>query len=149
MKVIWSQIRLYDILAIRKSPGLKFQNKIDSTLLCQAYDKFGKSLPSYLNGDFAFALYESEKKYIFCARDPLGVISLYYTKTESGYKFSSNIDELLEQSGVHKKPNLKSMHTMLHSHSVDYNETMYEGIFRLPPGCLMAIEDGKEHIERY
>ncbi|UPT77275.1 asparagine synthase-related protein [Sulfurovum sp. XGS-02] len=122
---------------------------LDDKLLCLAYKKWGNLLTSNLDGEFAVVIYDSEKKHYFCARDPLGVKSLYFTKINGEYKFSSNIDELLNFPHVLKKPNLKSMRTMLYHRTVDYTATMYEGVYRLPPGHSMIIENGKEQIERY
>ena len=146
---VFSQITLYNTKDFKNKLDIKDSTFSDNELLCYAYEKLGDIMVSHLNGDFAFVLYDSEKKYYFCARDPLGVKSLYFTKTEEGYKFSSNMDDLLNLPGVLKKPNLKSMGTMLYQRTVDYTDTMYEGIYRLPPGHFMSIENGQVHIERY
>ena len=79
-----------------------------------------------MKGDFSFVLYNSENKHYFCARDPLGIKSLYFTKTAKDYKFSSNINDLLKLASVQKKPNLKSIRTILHERTIDYSDTMYE-----------------------
>ena len=115
--------------------------------LREAYRFYGKSLPGEVEGSFAFALQENEE--IFCARDPLGIIPLYYVQTDDGYRFASDIEALLLLPSVKKKPNLRAMRTIMQCFAVDYHETMYEGIFRLPPGCMMSIRNGKKQIERY
>jgi len=38
---------------------------------------------------------------------------------------------------------------MLYERTVDYTDTMYEGIYRIPPGHFMTIKDDKVHMERY
>jgi asparagine synthase (glutamine-hydrolysing) len=117
--------------------------------LIKRYSIYGKKLPEIMDGSFAFALYDSVNDHTFCARDPIGIKELYYVKTKEGYCFSSNIDELLVLPSVIKKPNLHSMSTMMKCFAVDYHDTMYEGIYRLPPGHRMTIKNGKKHIERY
>ncbi len=102
-----------------------------------------------LKGDFSFVIYDKEEDTYFCARDPLGIKPLYYINTENGYMFSEDIDELLALPSVEKKPNLKSMRSMLLCQAVDYHNTMYENIYRLPQGCTLTIVNGKEQIERY
>jgi len=83
----------------------------------------------------------------FAARDPLGIKALYYVKTSSGYKFSSSVSELLNLQNVPKKPNIDAMKSMLKSREVAYEETMYDGIFRVPPGYFIRIQNDKlEHI---
>ncbi|BAF73023.1 asparagine synthetase B family protein [Sulfurovum sp. NBC37-1] len=115
----------------------------------ESYYRYGKRLPAKLKGAFAFAFYDTESKQTFCARDPLGIAPLYYTKTPEGYRFASDIGELLSLPSVSKKPNLRSMQTMMQCFAVDYHETMYEGIYRLPSGHSMTIENGEKQIERY
>jgi asparagine synthase (glutamine-hydrolysing) len=146
LKVIFDSTQLFNTQSLQNQFALE---TLGDELLCQAYEKWGNLLPSHLDGDFAFVIYDSVNKHYFCARDPLGVKALYFTKTQTGYQFSSNIDELLNLPHVQKMPNLKSMRTMLYNGAVDYTDTMYEGIYRLPPGHFMTIKNGKENIERY
>jgi len=117
--------------------------------LGEMYNLYGETMPEKLKGEFAFALYDRINDRTFCARDPLGLAPLYYTETEIGYHFASNIDTLLALPQVSKKPNLRSMSTMMQCFAVDYHDTMYQGIYRLPPGHRMSIENGKKRIERY
>jgi asparagine synthase (glutamine-hydrolysing) len=149
MNIIFSKTTLYNIKALKNELDIEDSYFSNDELLIHAYEKWGDFIFSYLDGDFSFVIYDSEKKHYFCARDPLGVKSLYFIKTEEGYKFSSNIDDLFSFSNVLKKPNLKSMRTMLYHRMVDYTDTMYEGIYRLPPGHFMTIKNGEEQIERY
>ena len=115
----------------------------------EGYRLYGKKLPEKLKGAFSFALHDSKSGEFFCARDPLGIASLYYTKTQDGYHFASEIETLLALPCITKKPNLRSMQTMMQCFAVDYHDTMYEGIYRLPPGHRMHIKNGKKEIERY
>lgn len=122
----------------------------EDTIL-EKYEKYDTEIVNMLRGDFSFALYDQKKNIIFAARDPLGTKSLYYTKTESKYHFSFTINDLLSLSEVKKIPNLKSMATMLECQAVNNFETMYENIYRLPPGYSMTIniDSGNKTIERY
>jgi len=149
MNVVFSEITHNAIDSLKKKLSIKDSETLDGEFLCLSYIKLENNLPLYLDGEFSFVLYNSEKGFYFGARDPLGIKSLYYIKTQNGYRLSSNIDELLQLPDVSKTPNLKSMRTMLYHRTVDYPYTMYEGIYRLPPGHFMTIENGKEHIERY
>jgi asparagine synthase (glutamine-hydrolysing) len=117
--------------------------------LLEGYRCYGKKLLDKLQGSFSFVLYDFRNKQLFGARDPLGIATLYYTETADGYCFASDIGELLSLPSVIKKPNLRSMRTMMQCFAVDYHDTMYEGIYRLPPGHSITIENGEKQIERY
>lgn len=121
----------------------------DKALLLKAYDMWGKSMLDEINGDFAFALYDDEKRELFSARDPLGIKALYYTAVDGQYFFSDNMDELFLLSGIEKKPNLESMNTLINQGAVDYEETMYCNVKRIPPGHYLTITHNTKTLDRY
>jgi len=149
-KVLLNQVKTYNNESLQSRLGLRGLDMLDDVLLCQAYSEFGKDLPLMMDGDFAFVLFDTQNNSYFCARDPLGIKAFYFTKINESYHFSSDIGDLLTLPSVTKKPNLRAMRTMIHNlRTVDYRETMYEGIYRLPPGHFMHIKDGQEQMERY
>ena len=121
---------------------------VDDSLL-EKYRKYGPKIVDMIEGEFSFVLYEKDKDIYFAARDPLGIKALYYAKNNDKYYFSPDVSDLLKLAALDKKPNLKSMRTMLECQAVDHSETMYEGIYRLPPGCTLTINKGRESIVRY
>ena len=149
LKILCFKAVLFNRNILFKELDLTENEPSKEEFLIESYQRWGSNLLSHLDGEFAFALYDAEKKHYFAARDPLGVKALYYTKIADTYYFSSNIDALLNIYNVVKKTNLTSMHTMLYQRTVDYSDTMYEGIYRLPPGHFMIIKDNEESIERY
>ena len=50
----------------------------DCEVIIYLYKEFGPNCVKMLDGIFAFILYDLEKNTIFIARDPIGVIPLYY-----------------------------------------------------------------------
>lgn len=53
-----------------------------------------------LNGIFAFAIYDEDKKQVFLARDPMGVKPLFYSKKGSKLIFGSEIKTILAHPEV-------------------------------------------------
>jgi len=149
MKIIFSKIALYNEEYLKKKLTVEFKKYKYEELFILAYKKWGASLFSHLDGDYAFALYDAKTNSYFAARDPLGIKALYYTKTSTGYHFASTVSELLTIPSVIKKPNLKSMKSMLGRFEVTYEETMFEGIYRIPPGYFIRITDNKLEQIRY
>src|SRR3546814_5293815 len=66
--------------------GLKqpyaFQTASDCEVINALYREQGVDFISQLNGIFAFALYDAEHDRYLIARDPVGVIPLYYGRDE-------------------------------------------------------------------
>ena len=54
------------------------ENLADSYFILKAYEKWGENCPEKLLGDFAFAIWDSNKEQLFCARDHMGVKPFYY-----------------------------------------------------------------------
>jgi len=149
MRIIFSNIVLYNVEYLKKNLTIGLNEHTYEELCILAYKKWGVSLFSHLDGDYAFALYDAKTNSYFAARDPLGIKALYYTKTSTGYHFASTVSELLTIPSVIKKPNLKSVKSMLGRFEVAYEDTMFEGIYRIPPGYVIRITNNKLEKIRY
>ena len=60
------------------SEGYYFETTSDTEVLIKGFDCWGKEILKKLNGMFAFAIYNTESKQLFCARDRVGVKPFYY-----------------------------------------------------------------------
>ena len=72
---------IYNYRELKKqceSSGHKFQTQSDTEVILHLYDQFKEGCLEKLNGMFAFAVWDDEKKEIFLARDRLGIKPLYY-----------------------------------------------------------------------
>ena len=147
MKIVYSDLSIYNKEEVVSTLEVDMSIS-DEALLLKAYLTWGGTLFNEINGDFAFALHDSRRDEIFAARDPLGIKALYYTQYEGAYHFSDNIDELFAL-GIEKKPNITSIQTLLDQKAVDYEETMYIGMKRVPPGHYIKIFQNKATLSRY
>lgn len=118
-------------------------------LVLKGYEVWRETFFNKINGDFAFAIYDEDKDLIIAARDALGIKALYYVVNNGQYYFSNDIDELFRLSGLEKKPNINSMRTLLEQKAVDYEDTMYENIKRVPLGHYLKFEKDKHSLNRY
>jgi len=75
---------------------LNVQTKSDTEVVLLMYAKFGEKCLSYLNGMFAFIIFNEDTGDTFIARDRLGIKPLYYSNTGQGWIFSSEIASILE-----------------------------------------------------
>ena len=73
----------------------------DTEILLRSYIQWGKKCLDLINGIFAFAIWDTSKEELFCARDNLGVKPLFYTRQENSLIFSSEI------KGILKHPEIK------------------------------------------
>lgn len=63
----------------------------DTEVICAMYEKFGTACVNYLNGMFAYVIYDSKNKILVGARDRLGKKPFYYWHTSRGFEFASQI----------------------------------------------------------
>ena len=64
--------------------GFKFKSQTDTEVILYLYEKYGVELIKYLNGIFAFAIYDNKLNKNFITRDNFGVKPLYYYLNENG-----------------------------------------------------------------
>ena len=82
----------------------EFQTGSDCEVILALYQKKGIHFIEDLNGIFAFALYDTEKDTYLIARDPIGVIPLYYGYDEKGHLLVSSELKGLEGYATHYEP---------------------------------------------
>jgi asparagine synthase (glutamine-hydrolysing) len=89
---------IYDYREARTSlerDGFCFAGTSDTEVVLNLYLRDGVDCLGRLNGIFAFALWDVEKRKMLLMRDGLGVKPLYYTVSPSGFAFASEIKALM------------------------------------------------------
>ena len=67
---IFNHVSLREALIRR---GHSFRSRCDSEVLVHLYEDFGAALVDYIDGQFAFALWDLEKRCLLLARDRFGI----------------------------------------------------------------------------
>ena len=113
--------------------GYVFRSEADTEVIVHGYHAFGKRIVDRLRGIFAFAVFDREKKRLFCARDRLGVKPFYYTDSPEGFGFASEPKALLANPEVSKQPCLEALRLMLRYGYVPAPYSAFLGLKQLPP----------------
>lgn len=84
---------IYNFLELKQ---LYFKDRIfrttsDTEVLCAMYERFGSKCTQYLNGMFAFVIYDRQKQILFGARDRLGKKPFFYHNSPRGFEFASQL----------------------------------------------------------
>lgn len=87
-------------LSDRRGVGLT-----DSELISCAYARWGEDSPKRLIGDFAFALWDKRRQFLFCARDHSGVKPFYYHLSDRIFVLGSEIKALFSLETVPRQLN--------------------------------------------
>ncbi len=94
---------LYNTNEIRdnlQSKGYSFRSYSDTETLLASYMEWGSKCVDYLNGIFAFAIWDQFKRQVFLARDRMGVKPLFYSLKGDSFLFGSEIKALLAHPEV-------------------------------------------------
>lgn len=88
---------IYNHLKLRQELVLDapFSSRCDSEVVLRAYLKWGDEFIQYLDGKYAIAIYDSNKKTLVLARDTMGIKPLYYTQYQNNWIFSSELKSLV------------------------------------------------------
>lgn len=112
----------------------------DGQLLLRAYREWGEAFPQHLLGDFAFAIWDSRRRTLFCARDVFGVKPFYYSPVHGGVAFASEIKGLLALPAVDARIDEAWIGDYLHRLTLGTVDTFYAGIKRLAPAHALLAD---------
>ena len=121
----------------------------DGQLLLSAYEKWGCNCPNQLLGDFSFAIWDENRRTLFCARDHFGVKPLYYYASDRIFAFASEIKALLCLPEVPRQLNEIRVAEHLILLDSDPKITFYRDIFRLPPACHLSVNAHSLKVYEY
>lgn len=128
-----------ELTAELNSHGYRIRTGTDAEIVLRAWQCWGTEAPARLIGDFAFALWDSSKRTLFCARDPLGVKSFYYFNGPGFFLCASELHQLFQDPRVTRRPNEAAIADILVRDPVDREETLFEGIRRLEPAHYLKV----------
>jgi len=121
-----------------------FKTETDTEVLLASYIKWKEKSLSKINGMFAFAIWDREKKELFVARDRLGIKPLYFSTYKNNFYFASEIKGILEASKIPRKLNKQSLLDYLSYRYPLGDKTFFENIKPLLPGHYAFIKARKE-----
>lgn len=145
---------IYNYPQLRKElqgQGHSFASSGDTEVILKAYAAWGDQCVERLTGMFAFAIWDMHNQRLFLARDRLGIKPLYYSQTETGFRFASNTQALLAGGGVDTAIDPVALHHQFTLHAViPAPRTILKGVRKLQPGHSLSIDQhGNSELRRY
>jgi asparagine synthase (glutamine-hydrolysing) len=140
---------IYNYKEVKDTIDYPWKTSSDTEVILAAYIRWGKDCLQYLNGMFAFAIWDQQDKILFMARDRMGIKPFYYYHDQGLFIFSSEIRSILQTGLVNKKINLDALYQYLAQAFVKTPATMIENIYQLLPGTYAIFKDGQMTVEAY
>jgi asparagine synthase (glutamine-hydrolysing) len=126
-----------------------FKTQSDTEVLLKAYETWGANCLKYLNGMFAFAIWDASKKELFIARDRLGIKPLYYYRKNDLVLFASEVRALLASGLVPRIATQEGVIDFLRYQTVHAPNTMLKDVYMLMPGNSLTIRENVFEITPY
>ena len=124
--------------------GAKFRTQGDTEVILAAWQRWGVDCLDRLDGMFAFALYDLDKRQLFLARDRFGVKPLFLTRTsDGGLAFASELKGLLTVPGLSRKVEPQALDAYLAWGYVPDSHSILAGVEKLPAGHFWLLEHGQ------
>lgn len=120
--------------------GHRFSTNSDTEVIIHLYEEDGVACLQKLRGMFAFALWDSRQKILFCARDRMGKKPFCYTVTPQSFVFGSEIKAITSDPEVSVSPNYHAIDQYLTYQFVSSPLTAFNGIKRLKPGEYLVCD---------
>ena len=132
------------------SHGHVFKTASDTEVLVHGYEQWGDDFVARLRGMFAFALWDEPRRRMILGRDRFGVKPLYYVEPDNEHLlFASEIKALFVDSGIKRALNQERLAEYLMFRSVAGEETLFEAVREVAPGCLLILEGQRRRVHRY
>ena len=107
-------------------------------------------MAEHLYGMFAFALWDTEDQKLFCLRDQFGTKPFYYYVTkDNSLLYGTMIKDIIDKDGFIKEVNKDMLQIYMTLTYVGGEDTFFNGLKKLMPGCYLVWKDGKLGITRY
>ena len=121
--------------------GHHFATNCDVEVLLHLYEEEGADFIPRLNGQFAFALYDTRQRRLLLARDHVGIAPLFYTEKQGLLLFASEIKGLLAHPSVRREVDLTGLDQVFAFPGCLAPRTMFKGISSLKPGHFMLADE--------
>jgi asparagine synthase (glutamine-hydrolysing) len=123
----------------------------DHEYLLRAWVKWGTAAPEHLEGDFAFAVWDSQERCLHCVTSHLGGRAFYYWEGAGKFVFASEIKAVRAVPGVPTEPDLGMLAGLGDPlHSLQNRErTFYRDIRAMPTASVMTVSPDTRRTRTY
>jgi asparagine synthase (glutamine-hydrolysing) len=129
--------------------GHVFRTHSDTEVIVHLYEEYGPACVRELQGMFALAIWDRNKRRLFAARDRVGIKPFYFSETPRGFVFGSELKALLTQPSVCREVSLPAVRTFLDFGYLPGEATLFRSIRKLLPGHCLTVEAGVTTVSQY
>src|SRR5262245_3548601 len=143
---------IYNYLDLRRrleGSGHTFRTDSDTETIVHLYEDEGPECFSHLNGMFAVAIWDSNRRRLVLGRDRLGKKPLVYRHEPGRLLFASELKSLLQIAGLPRDIDPAAIDEYLTYQYIPHPNTIFRGFHKLPPGHLAIYQDDQLTVRPY
>jgi len=143
---------IFNYLELRKDllrKGHTFATASDTEVILHLYEEKGDDCVRYLNGQWAFAIWDNHRRRLFLSRDRFGVRPLFYTQANNTFLFGSEIKALFAHKQVPREIDVNGLDELFTYWCTIPPATLFRNIHELPPGHSMSVGAGGVSTRSY
>ncbi len=148
---------IYNYLELRqelKQWGYQFRSHTDTEVILAAYTEWGSECLNRFNGMWAFAIWDTKERRLFCTRDRFGIKPFYYFWNERQFVFASEIKALIQYLRKSHRGEVVANDTTIADYLLGLRldageETFFRNIHRLPAAHFLLLSDRQLQLRRY
>jgi asparagine synthase (glutamine-hydrolysing) len=128
-----------ELRAHLETKGHTFKTQTDTEVLLHMWAEYGADCLHSLDGQFAFGIYDTEKKELTLVRDRAGEKPLYWGRWNGVFGFASELRALASVPGVEREfcPQAASLYALYRY--VPAPRTIWKSVNKLQPGHLLTV----------
>jgi len=142
-----------DLRTTLEQAGHRYSSRSDTETILHAYEQHGPASVQLFRGMFAYAIWDNQRRRLFCARDRLGIKPFYYFWDGRLFAFASEIKALLEHPAISPALEAELVPEFLAFGYSSDERTLFRNIRKLMPGHFLALDlaepDARPKIEMY
>lgn len=138
-----------ELRAELETKGHTFSTHSDTEVILKAYQEYGAECPKYLDGMFAFVIWNDETKTAFMARDRFGKKPLYYAHNKNGALVVGSEIKALLAAGVEGEIDPTAVDAYLSLMYIPPWKSVYKNVHTILGGHSATYKDGKLSMQKY
>lgn len=153
-KIIWITFNgeIFNYIELREEllkKGHSFSTHSDTEVIIHLYEEHGVDCLKFLNGQFAFAIWNKKTKELFIARDRMGIRPLFYAFNNNNFYFASEAKSIFASGKVTPEIDPVGLDQIFSMWCTIPPRSAFKGINELPPAHYMTVRNGQIKTKRY
>jgi asparagine synthase (glutamine-hydrolysing) len=143
---------IFNYIELRESllkKGHQFYTSSDTEVILHLFEDLGPECVQHLNGQFAFAIWDSHKRSLFLARDRVGIRPIYYTKINDQFIFGSEIKAIFQNKMITREIDPKVIQQIFTFWTPLPGQSIFKNVHEVKPGHYLVLSNGQIQEKAY